>query len=450
MGCVTITLEYLQRSSLNIAITEMTRFHSKDSKIDANTCPFVRNNTTIIQYPGEFDWNEETQGLILSSYFWGYVINHLPGGLLAEKWGVKSVLGLSIFISSSATLTTPIVSRTFGSWGLICLRILVGLAQGPIYPSLTVLMSNWSSSNERGRLGAIIFTGAYLGNFLSMAISGLIISYLGWTGVFYIFGGIGIVWLIIWMTIYHNTPLEHPYIKEDERNHITTTSGKTCYKDLPPTPWIPILTSVPVWGLTISLVGHSWSVLTINTDLPKYLKNILHISVKANGIISGLPHIGMWFFSIFSGWLIDLMIVKFRWGTSLVRKLCITVASVGPAIGIIAASYSGCDKTLATVFFVFGMTMMGSYIPGSKAITLDNSTNYAGIVTALVGTIGAISGIVTPYLIGVLTPNFFWARTLHSSSWELLVLSGGMILTKYETTSREKRKLTRRIPHNYY
>ncbi|XP_014280492.1 putative inorganic phosphate cotransporter isoform X2 [Halyomorpha halys] len=405
MGCVTITLEYMQRSCLSLAITEMARFHPKTAKIDTHTCPFVQNTTTLTQYTGEFDWNEKTQGLILSSFFWGYVINNVPAGLLAERWGVKWVLGISIFTSTCTTLIIPIVSRTFGSWGLICLRILMGLAQGCLYPALIVLMSNWSSANERGRLGAIIFTGGYLGNFLSMAISGLIISYLGWTGVFYIFGGIGIAWLIIWVIFYHNTPLEHPFISEDERNHITTTSGKTCYKDLPPIPWIPILKSVPVWGLLISLVGHTWGFLTINTDLPKYMKNILHVSVEENGVISGLPYIGMWLFSIVSGWVIDFMIAKFRWDASLVRKLCITVASVGPAVGIIAASYSGCDKTLATVFFVFGMTMMGAYIPGSKAITLDISPNYTGIVMALIGSVGGISGIVTPYLIGVLTPN---------------------------------------------
>ncbi|XP_066908539.1 sialin isoform X2 [Halyomorpha halys] len=405
MGSMTIMLEYMQRIGLNLAITEMVKFHTKSSKIDADTCHFVQNNTTIIQYTGEFDWDEETQGLILSSFFLGYVINHIPGGLLIDRWGVKWVLGLSILTSSSGTLITPIVLKTLGLWGLIGLRILIGLAQGPLYPALNVLMSNWSSANERGRLGAIIFTGGYLGNFLSMAISGLIISYLGWTGVFYIFGGIGIIWLIIWMILYHNTPLEHPYIKEDERYYITTTSGKMCYEDLPSTPWIPILTSVPLWGMTISKVGYNWGLFTVVTDLPKYMKNVLHVSIEENGVISGLPYVGMWIFSIVSGWAVDLMIIKFRWDASLVRKLCITIASVGPAVGFIAASYSGCDKTLATVFFVFGMTIMGAYIPSSKAIMLDISPNYTGIVMALIGAVGGISGIITPYLIGVLTPN---------------------------------------------
>ncbi|CAH1397961.1 unnamed protein product [Nezara viridula] len=405
MGFFTIALAYIQRFCLSLAITEMVNYHSEGGKIDAQTCPFEQNTTTEIKYSGEFNWDEETQGLILSSFFWGYIINHVPGGLMAERWGVKWVLGVSIFVSSSCTFITPPVSRTFGSWGLIFLRIVIGLGQGPVYPALNVLLSNWSSANERGRLGAIVFAGAYVGNFISMAISGIIISFLGWTGVFYIFGGIGIVWLIIWMMAYHDTPLDHPYIKEDERTHITTTSGKTCYKDLPGTPWIPMLTSVPLWGLVIAQYGHDWGLFTIITDLPKYMRSVLHVSVKENGAISGLPYLGMMLFSVITGWFVDLLIVKFKWSTSLVRKIFITIASVGPAFGVVAASYSGCDMISATVFFVFGMTIMGAYIPGLKVNALDLSPNYAGTLMALVGGIGAISGIVTPYLTGILTPN---------------------------------------------
>ncbi|CAH1397962.1 unnamed protein product [Nezara viridula] len=405
MGFFAVGIGYIHRFCLSLAITEMVRIHAGGGKIDAHSCPLAQNTTTVIKNAGEFDWSEETQGLILSSFFWGYVINQLPGGLMAERWGVKWVLGFGMLISSMATLLTPVVSRTLGSWGLVCLRIAIGFGQGPLYPSLNVLMSNWSSANERGRLGAIVFAGAQIGNFVSMAISGIIISYLGWTGVFYIFGSLGIVWLAVWFIVYYNSPLEHPYIKEDERTYIITTSGKTHYKDLPPTPWIPILTSVPLWGLIIAQVGHDWGLFTIITDLPKYMKSVLHVSVKENGVISGVPYLGMWFFAIISGWVVDWMIVKLGWGISLVRKMFITIASIGPAIGIIAASYSGCDKLLTSVFFIFGMTIMGAFIPSLKVNALDLSPNYAGTLMAIVGGIGAISGILTPYLVGVLTPN---------------------------------------------
>merc|ERR1711962_332286 len=35
----------------------------------------------------EFQWNRELQGLILSSFFYGYLFTNAPGGLLASRYG---------------------------------------------------------------------------------------------------------------------------------------------------------------------------------------------------------------------------------------------------------------------------------------------------------------------------------------------------------------------------
>lgn len=48
------------------------------------------------------------------------------------------------------------------------------------------------------------------------------------------------------------------------------------------------------------------------------------------------------------------------------------------------------------------MGLMGFFYPSLKVNCLDLSPNYAGTVMALVNGIGAVSGIVTPYLVGLL------------------------------------------------
>lgn len=76
----------------------------------------------------EFDWDEKTQGLILSAFFWGYVITQMPGGMLADKYGGKATLGLGMLFSSIGTVITPVVAR-IGPVMLIILRLIIGLAQ---------------------------------------------------------------------------------------------------------------------------------------------------------------------------------------------------------------------------------------------------------------------------------------------------------------------------------
>lgn len=46
------------------------------------------------------------------------------------------------------------------------------------------------------------------------------------------------------------------------------------------------------------------------------------------------------------------------------------------------------------------MGLMGAYYPGVKVNALDLSSNYAGLLMAITNGLGAITGIITPYLIG--------------------------------------------------
>lgn len=68
------------------------------------------------------------QSLILSSFYWGYIITHMPGGILAEKFGAKYLLGLGILSTAIFTLITPIVAP-LGAWWMIALRVIEGLGE---------------------------------------------------------------------------------------------------------------------------------------------------------------------------------------------------------------------------------------------------------------------------------------------------------------------------------
>uniref|UniRef100_A0A146L277 Putative inorganic phosphate cotransporter n=1 Tax=Lygus hesperus TaxID=30085 RepID=A0A146L277_LYGHE len=411
LGFFALANGYIQRFCLSLAITEMVATHKlHPTKIDLHACPFdestvVTTNGTVHRASGEFVWDEETQGLILSSFFWGYVVMQVPGGLLAEKFGGKVALGFGMLVSTLATLATPLVARMGGAIGLIVLRFILGLGQGPLYPSLNVLLAHWAPTHERGRLGAIVFAGAQIGNMISMAMSGFLISYGGWTSVFYTFGFLGLAWAVLWKYLVYSTPSQNPIISDAEKQYILQTAGRSKEEDLPPTPWRSILTSVPLWGLIIAQIGHDWGLFTIQTDLPKYMKSVMKFSIVQNGILTSLPFLVMWFTAIGAGILGDFLLKKKVWSVTVGRKVFTTIASVGPALGVILASYAGCDRVAAATLFTVGMAFMGFFYPSLKVNALDLSPNYAGTLMALVNGIGAISGIITPTLIGYLTPN---------------------------------------------
>lgn len=78
-----------------------------------------------------FNWDQATQGIILSSYYWGYMLTNLPGGILSEKFGAKYVIDVAFFISIISMLITPsLLLYADGNWKLmVFLRIVCGCGE---------------------------------------------------------------------------------------------------------------------------------------------------------------------------------------------------------------------------------------------------------------------------------------------------------------------------------
>lgn len=83
----------------------------------------------LLQEMTGFDWDEETQGIILSAFYYGYIVTHLPGGMLAERFGGKYSLGFGVLSTAVFTLLTPWTVSVGGATGLIILRVLEGLGE---------------------------------------------------------------------------------------------------------------------------------------------------------------------------------------------------------------------------------------------------------------------------------------------------------------------------------
>lgn len=107
-----------------------------------------------------YDWSQEQQGYILSSFFVGYVIAHIPAGALAERFGGKKTLSLAILSISICNIATPLSLAYGGIAALILLRILMGLTSGVMFPALTVLLAAWIPVNERTKFASLALGGS--------------------------------------------------------------------------------------------------------------------------------------------------------------------------------------------------------------------------------------------------------------------------------------------------
>lgn len=96
---------------------------------------------------------------------------------------------------------------------------------------------------------------------------------------------------------------------------------------------------------------------------------------------------------------------QYLFGTLILTANILFLAAIGPGIFILLASYSGCNRFAVVAMFTLGMGFMGTFYSGLKANTLDIAPNYAGVVMAVANGIGGLTGVVGPYIVGLLTPH---------------------------------------------
>ncbi|XP_031765380.1 putative inorganic phosphate cotransporter [Galleria mellonella] len=415
MGLFALANSFTMRVCLSMTITQMVLHTPPSEHIIGETCPDVSvsdnsatSNTTMV-YAGRerYDWSEATQGFLLSAFYYGYVLTHLPGGILAEKFGGKWTVGVGLLCTSLATILTPCAVGIGGATGLFIIRVIEGAGEGTVTPGFVLLLARWVPPSERSRFGAMIFGGAQIGNIFGPYISGHLLANGGdWANVFYVFGTLGILWFLFWIILCYNTPNTHPFISDDEREYLNanvTASG--LHKKLNPVPFKAILRSAPLWVLILAAVGHDWGYFTMITDLPKYFSDVLKFNIKETGLMSALPYIAMYVCSFIFASICDLCIRKKWHSIGNGRKIYTTLSSSVPAVFIILASYSGCNRLEAVILFIASMAFMGGFYSSVKINAMDIAPNYAGTCSAFVNGIAAISGIITPYLVGLLTPD---------------------------------------------
>ncbi|XP_068183215.1 sialin-like [Antennarius striatus] len=406
LSCYGFFVVYTLRVNLSVALVEMlNNTHQSITNHSSSVCPAhdspprpVHNHTANV-----YDWDSVTQGWILGAFFYGYITTQVLGGYLASRFGAKWVLGLGVLVTVIFTLLTP-VAADLGAGFLIAVRVVEGIGEGVTYPAMYTMWASWAPPLERSRLLTITYIGAQLGTVVALPLSGEICFYLDWSYVFYIFGIVGLLWFILWAFLVSNRPETHPRISEMERLYITT-SLKNELSSSAHIPWRAIVTCRPLWAIVVAHFSFNWTFYTLLTLLPTYMKDVLGYSIQQNGILSALPYLGTGLMALVAGQLADYLRETCLYKTAIVRKIFTIIGTVGPAVFLIAAGYTGCNYTLAVAFLTISSSLAGAASAGFNINHLDIAPSYAGILQAITNTFATIPGMVGPVIARSLTRN---------------------------------------------
>ncbi|XP_072978054.1 probable anion transporter 6 [Typha angustifolia] len=352
--------------------------------------------------------NQSSKGLILSTFYYGYVVSQLPGGWAARRLGGRRVLLFSFVLWSLICAFVPLDPNKVIL--LVFSRLFVGVAQGFIFPSIHTVLAQWVPPHERSRSVSLTTSGMYLGAACGMLLLPSLVKHKGPQSVFLVEAALGAMWCILWFryatdpprAVYQKTTsagFEEPLLpmsKLKEKMRVQNAKGTAYVSKIP---WKKIIFSLPVWAIVVNNFTFHYALYVLMNWLPTYFELGLQLSLQDMGSSKMLPYLNMFIFSNIGGVVADYLITRRILSVTKTRKLLNTVGFVVSALALMALPlFRSSTGTVICSSVSLGFLALGR--AGFAVNHMDVAPNYAGIVMGFSNTAGTLAGIVGVGLTG--------------------------------------------------
>ncbi|XP_014294199.1 uncharacterized protein [Halyomorpha halys] len=357
----------------------------------------------IVPMTDEFRWSLHWQGWILSAFAFGYFTSQVIGACAANRFGGKTVLLFAVFLWSVSTTVTPLLATSIHA--LVLCRVILGLGEGLGLPTIFHIFAHNIPIEERSRaFGYLVAAGS-----VGQTVASVICPHLAWQTGFYLFGTLGIVWVLIWLMFYSEKKMlqdEIPLFMPK----VTNTNVR----------WTEFLSHWALWAIYLAHFAMNWSNYIIMQWLPTYLARNLGAN-KESISLTAVPYIINSLVGILAGHFADTLVSR-KWSVLSVRRLMTSIGLFGPGIFLLA--FCTVDNLLAAVVFVsISMGLCACNSAGHLSNHADIAPNHAGITFAISNTLATIPGI----LCGPLTAEL--VTTSHGRWFPVFVLAAGINFT---------------------
>jgi len=226
--------------------------------------------------------------LITTFFMIAYAIGQTVTGKLMDAIGTRMGFVISI-IGWSISIALHSVARTLASFNIF--RFLLGLSEAGNWPGAAKSNAEWFPPKERAIAQGIFGAGASLGSVVSAPIIAALYIAFGWKITFIGIGALGLLWIIPWLIINKNTPDKHPWLTEQEREHILESAfeNKKATKEVKVYSWMELLQFKNTWGVITSrfFIDPVWWMFV--TWLPFFLKEQFGFDIKEVGAFAWVP-----------------------------------------------------------------------------------------------------------------------------------------------------------------
>ena len=348
-------------------------------------------------------------GYLSSAYNWTYAACQLPIGVLLDKFGVKRVGRVGIFLWSIASFVAAVTPNLGGFFGA---RFLLGVGEAPTFPANAKAIGLWFPQQERSLATAMFDAAAKFSSAIGVPVIGIALLVAGWRWSFALTGVISLAYLFYFWKVYRDpdddlelSGVERDFIEERQSGPAVSPAVEVGQTSLG-----RLLVERKVVGLAIGFGSYNYVFYLLLTWLPSYLSFALHIDLLHSFLYTSVP----WLFATFTdivagGWLVDFLIQR-GWSAGLVRKT-ILVGGTACGLGLLGAAHAHTPMR-ALIWISISIGGLSAAAPvGWSLPSLIARRNDVGKVGGIINFSNQISGISAPILTGYLVSAF------HSYAW---------------------------------
>src|SRR6266571_7420447 len=215
-------------------------------------------------------------GLVSGSLFLLYALSSVLVTGWSDRIGTKKVLTL---LATSWAIIQVATVFVFSFLALLLTRIMLGAGEGPSYGTSVSAATPWLPADRRAFGLAVVTFGSTIGPAVFAPLLTFVIVVVGWRAAFALLGGIGLLWVILWLLVGR----EHP---ETRPMPVQETQGER-----PKMHWSearPLFFSRTVIFSILAAFGAYWATALYLTWNPVYLVTVRHLRLSDPSTLQGL------------------------------------------------------------------------------------------------------------------------------------------------------------------
>ena len=388
-----------QATKYRWVVTSLIFFITLVNFVDRSAISFV-----IDPLKKEFHFTDTQFGMILSAFGLGYVLLTAFGGWLVDRMGSRIVWPLAAI---GWSLCVGLLGIAASFWGFIGLRFLLGVTEGPHFPSMSRSIGDWLPSSERARALSLGLVAIPLSSVIGAPITSYLVADFGWRVMFFAISAIGILWAIAWYLLFRDKPEDSPFVNAAERDLIKKSRAHEASTTKHPIDWRFILTHPALIANNIAYFAFGYMLFFATLWLPGYFLSQHGLNLKSVGWYLTIPWlVGALFLK--AGGILSDWLYKKTGSSRLARSHLIWVSQLLAAVFFLLLGFThslGLSILFLSLGLGFGLMPQPAFFSINIDVAKDRAASSQGITSSFLSLAGIIAPVMTGWLID-LTGNY--------------------------------------------